>query len=139
MQNHEPPAHCVTQGDFGLAWRRQFSSNQALNCRFVQRGTGLGGSDADQEIRWFMNRDFRLALLRLSLGPLEHLHERYWRERDVTDTGSLARFGSRAGLRSIRRAVWEFIEVRFAGPSVARRIRGPAVNWVVLPQWACFG
>ena len=24
----------------------------------------IGGSDADREIRWFMNRDFRLALLR---------------------------------------------------------------------------
>ncbi len=26
--------------------------------------TGIGGSDADMEIRWFMNKDFRLALLR---------------------------------------------------------------------------
>jgi len=35
-----------------------------VDYRFVQRGTGIGGSDADKEIRWFMNRDFRLALLR---------------------------------------------------------------------------
>lgn len=31
---------------------------------FVQRGTGFGCSDANLEIRWFMNRQFRLALLR---------------------------------------------------------------------------
>jgi hypothetical protein len=35
-----------------------------LDCRFVQRGTGIGCSDANLEIRWFMNRQFRLALLR---------------------------------------------------------------------------
>ena len=64
IRDRWPGTLCVTQGEFGLAWRRQFSSNQALNYRFVQRGTGIGGSDADQEIRWFMNRDFRLALLR---------------------------------------------------------------------------
>ncbi|MGO8678846.1 MAG: DUF3863 domain-containing protein [Limisphaerales bacterium] len=59
-----PATLCVTQGEFGLAWRRHFQSNAPVDYRFVQRGTGIGGSDADQEIRWFMNRDFRLALLR---------------------------------------------------------------------------
>jgi hypothetical protein len=34
-----------------------------LNYRFVQRGTGIGSSYANLEIRWFMNRQFRLALL----------------------------------------------------------------------------
>ncbi len=29
----------------------------------MQRGTGVGCSDANLEIRWFMNRQFRLALL----------------------------------------------------------------------------
>jgi hypothetical protein len=59
-----PATRCVTQGEFGLAWRRHYPTNGPLHYRFVQRGTGIGGSDADQEIRWFMNRDFRLALLR---------------------------------------------------------------------------
>ena len=59
-----PATLCVTQGEFGLAWRRQFRTNDKVDYRFVQRGTGIGGSDADKEIRWFMNRDFRLALLR---------------------------------------------------------------------------
>jgi hypothetical protein len=66
-----PATLCVTQGEFGLAWRRQYPTNRPLDYRFVQRGTGIGGSDADHEIRWFMNRDFRLALLRnwQSNGP----------------------------------------------------------------------
>lgn len=34
-----------------------------LDYRFVERGSGIHGSDANLEIRWFMNRDFRLALL----------------------------------------------------------------------------
>ena len=59
-----PETRCVTQGEFGLAWRRRFASNKDIDYRFVQRGTGIGGSDGENEIRWFMNRDFRLALLR---------------------------------------------------------------------------
>ena len=45
-------------------WRLQYPDNTDLDYRFVQRGTGIGGSDANLEIRWFMNRQFRLALLR---------------------------------------------------------------------------
>lgn len=57
-------ARCVTQGEFGLAWRARHRDNAGLDYRFVQRGTGIHGSDANLEIKWFMNRDFRLALLR---------------------------------------------------------------------------
>ena len=65
-----PGARCLTQGDFGLLWRRQYKDNRDIDYRFVQRGSGIGGSDADKEIRWFMNKDFRLALLRdLAGGP----------------------------------------------------------------------
>ncbi len=59
-----PDTRCVTQGEFGLRWREEFRDNSALDYRFDQGGTGIGGSDCDKEIRWFMNRDFRLALLR---------------------------------------------------------------------------
>lgn len=59
-----PATLCITQGEFGLAWRRQFRSNDKVDYRFSERGSGIGGSDADKELRWFMNRDFRLALLR---------------------------------------------------------------------------
>jgi hypothetical protein len=58
-----PDAKLVTQGELGEAWRRQFRDN-SFDYRFEERGSGIGGSDANREIRWFMNRDFRLALLR---------------------------------------------------------------------------
>jgi len=59
-----PDARLVTQAEFGEAWRRKHRDNAALNYAFVQRGTGIGGSESNLEIRWFMNKDFRLALLR---------------------------------------------------------------------------
>jgi hypothetical protein len=59
-----PNAECLTQGDLGSVWRRHYPDNAHLDYRFVQRGTGFGCSDANLEIRWFMNRQFRLALLR---------------------------------------------------------------------------
>jgi hypothetical protein len=58
-----PSAKLVTQGEFGEACRRHYRDN-SFDYRFEQRGSGIGGSDANIEIRWFMNRDFRLALLR---------------------------------------------------------------------------
>ncbi len=59
-----PAAKFITLGEFGLLWREHFNNNDKLDYRFVQRGSGVRGSIADLEIRWFMNRDFRLALLR---------------------------------------------------------------------------
>lgn len=53
----------LPQGEFGLLWRAYYKSN-SFNYRFVERGPGIGGSDADKEIRWYMNKDFRLALLK---------------------------------------------------------------------------
>jgi hypothetical protein len=62
MRRRWPQAQCITLGEFGMLWREQFRSNDDINYRFVQRGSGVGGSDPDMEIRWFMNKDFRLAL-----------------------------------------------------------------------------
>ena len=59
-----PDAQCITQGEFGLLWRSRFANNDSINYRFVQQGTGIGGSDKDKEIRWYMNRDFRFAILK---------------------------------------------------------------------------
>jgi hypothetical protein len=59
-----PDSACVTQGEFGTRWRSEFKNNAAMDYRFAQRGTGICGSDSNLEIRWFMNKDFRLALLR---------------------------------------------------------------------------
>lgn len=58
-----PDVKFITQGEFGLIWRNHYKSND-FNYRFEEKGSGIGGSDADKEIRWFMNKDFRLALLR---------------------------------------------------------------------------
>ena len=59
-----PDAECLTIGELGTDFRRQYEDNSRFEYRFVQRGTGIGGSDANLEVRWFMNRDFRLALLK---------------------------------------------------------------------------
>ena len=64
MRRRWPEAKCITQGEFGMLWREQFQNNDNLNYRLVQRGSGICGSETELEIRWFMNKDFRLALLR---------------------------------------------------------------------------
>jgi hypothetical protein len=58
-----PKVKFITQGEFGLIWRDHYQSND-FNYRFQETGSGIGGSDADKEIRWFMNKNFRLATLR---------------------------------------------------------------------------
>ena len=64
MRRRWPDAKFVTKGEFGMLWRDHFKNNDDINYRFVQRGTGICGSEPELEIRWFMNKDFRLALLR---------------------------------------------------------------------------
>jgi hypothetical protein len=54
----------LIEGEFGLEWRRHNPDNRSVNYRFEERGTGAPGSEKELEIRWFMNRDFRLALIR---------------------------------------------------------------------------
>jgi hypothetical protein len=63
MRRRWPEAQCITQGEFGMLWRAHHKNNDDLDYRFVQRGSGICASDPDLQIRWFMNRDFRLALL----------------------------------------------------------------------------
>jgi len=58
-----PDTQVMTEGAFGLAWREHNANNDKLNYRFDAKGTGAPGSDANLEIEWFMNREFRLALL----------------------------------------------------------------------------
>lgn len=54
----------ITLGEFGLLGREHYKDNDKIDYRFVQRGSGVRGSDPALEIRWFMYKDFRLALLR---------------------------------------------------------------------------
>jgi hypothetical protein len=63
-----PDVKMVTQGEFGLIWRKHYKSNN-FNYRFEERGSGIGGSDGDKEITWLMNKDFRLALLKKTDDP----------------------------------------------------------------------
>ena len=59
-----PAAKLITQGEFGELWRAQFKNNDKLDYQFTHQGSGIRASQEELEIRWFMNRDFRLALLR---------------------------------------------------------------------------
>jgi len=54
----------MTEGSFGLEWRRHTRNNESLNYRFDVKGTGAPGSEKELEIEWLMNGKFRLALLR---------------------------------------------------------------------------
>ncbi len=64
VRDRWPDTKVLTEGAFGLEWRAHNSSNAAINYRFDARGTGAPGSEKNLEIEWFMNREFRLALLR---------------------------------------------------------------------------
>lgn len=58
-----PDTKVITEGEFGLEWRRHNPDNSRVNYRFDAKGTGAPGSDKNLEIEWYMNREFRLALL----------------------------------------------------------------------------
>jgi hypothetical protein len=58
-----PDTQVMTEGAFGLEWRKNSRSNAELNYHFDAKGTGAPGSEKELEIEWFMNREFRLALL----------------------------------------------------------------------------
>lgn len=58
-----PDVKFITQGEFGLLWREHYKDN-SFNYQFEQKGSGIGGSDSNMKIRWFMNKDFRLALIK---------------------------------------------------------------------------
>lgn len=59
-----PDVHFVTFGEFGELWRSEYKSNDDWNYKFEERGSGFGDSYNNLEIKWFMNKEFRLALLR---------------------------------------------------------------------------
>jgi len=64
VRDRWPDTRVVTEGAFGLEWRIHYPDNSRLNYRFDAKGTGAPGSEKTLEIQWFMNREFRLALLR---------------------------------------------------------------------------
>jgi hypothetical protein len=64
LRERWPDTKAMTEGAFGLEWRRHTPNNASLNYRFDAKGTGAPGSEKELEIEWFMNQEFRLALLR---------------------------------------------------------------------------
>ncbi|UWZ83954.1 DUF3863 domain-containing protein [Occallatibacter riparius] len=58
-----PDTRVMTEGEFGLEWRKHVRNNAGLNYRFDAKGTGAPGSEKDLELEWYMNQEFRLALL----------------------------------------------------------------------------
>jgi hypothetical protein len=64
VRDRWPDTQVMTEGAFGLEWRKHTPDNRSLNYRFEEKGTGAPGSEKELEIRWFMNREFRLGLLR---------------------------------------------------------------------------
>ncbi|MCF6332346.1 MAG: DUF3863 domain-containing protein [Draconibacterium sp.] len=54
----------ITFGEFGEIWRNHYTNNDKWNYRFEEKGLGIANSYPDKEIKWFMNKNFRLALLR---------------------------------------------------------------------------
>ena len=63
VRDRWPDTQVLTEGAFGLAWRSHTPNNSKLNYRFDAKGTGAPGSERELEIQWFMNQQFRLALL----------------------------------------------------------------------------
>ncbi len=59
-----PDTKVMTEGELGLEWRKHYADNAKINYRFDVKGTGAPGSEKELEIQWFMNREFRLGLLR---------------------------------------------------------------------------
>jgi hypothetical protein len=64
VRDRWPDTRVMTEGAFGLEWRKHNPDNAGVNYRFDAKGTGAPGSEKNLEIEWFMNREFRLALLR---------------------------------------------------------------------------
>lgn len=63
VRDRWPGTKVMTEGEFGLEWRKHNLNNALLNYRFDVKGTGAPGSEKELEIEWFMNQEFRLALL----------------------------------------------------------------------------
>lgn len=55
---------CATLAEFGARVRANYPTNEHLKYILRQSGSGVGGSFAGEEVTWFMNQSFRLAVLR---------------------------------------------------------------------------
>lgn len=58
-----PNVKFITYGEFGEIWRQAHKTND-FNYHFSERGSGIADSYNNLELKWFMNKKFRMALLR---------------------------------------------------------------------------
>jgi hypothetical protein len=58
-----PDVKFIPFGRFGEIWRKHYRSN-TWDYRFEERGLGIGNSWGNEDLRWFMNKSFRLAMVR---------------------------------------------------------------------------
>lgn len=59
-----PDVKFVTFGEYGEIWRNHYQDNNQWNYRFEEKGLGIGNSWGNEEIKWYMNKSFRLATVR---------------------------------------------------------------------------
>jgi hypothetical protein len=59
-----PKTKCVSFGEFGETWREHYKNNDDWNYRFEAKGLGIADSKAELAVNWYMNKKFRLALIR---------------------------------------------------------------------------
>jgi hypothetical protein len=59
-----PDVQFISFGEFGEIWRKHYQNNENWNYRFEEKGLGIGNSFGNEEIHWFMNKSFRLAMVR---------------------------------------------------------------------------
>lgn len=77
---------------------KEFRNNDKIDYRFEQGGTGIGGSDKDKEISWFMNKGFRLALLKDLNDQTEKVIDFTRYDLPATEPQTLSRNWSLMGL-----------------------------------------
>ena len=62
MKRRFPGVKLVSYGELGEAFRKAHKNNDDLCYVFKHKGIGIGGSDRNTQIEWFMNARFRMAL-----------------------------------------------------------------------------
>ncbi len=63
-----PDVACPTLAEFAADFRRDFKNNDGIDYELNQRGNGIGASKPGEEITWFMNKQFRLGILKNTRG-----------------------------------------------------------------------
>ncbi len=61
MKQRFPDVKLVSFGEFGEEFRKAHKNNDDVNYVFKHKGIGIGGSDENVQIEWYMNAMFRLA------------------------------------------------------------------------------